>query len=293
MRIIVSIFCILSTQLSLANPKSQCRRAYDEQCGSKKSESCMSLNMQGEFLEPFDEDIIEEIKEKKEEILKQANTFGVSPRAIIASIIAANTINASPWNEWFKHILYTNIKNPPAMSYGLGRLSNEKFMDIEKYSEKYIKSTVPQNKLKEQSKLWAYWKKHDIRLIAAHLKQRQEIYVENGFTDITENIPVLATIYGLPSVSNRAERHKIKGTDPGINTWGVVAICQEHLVDEVLGTDKREKSKVSKLGQRDPAYISEFELDGNRSNPGNKTSNSLKNSIIIQEDTHPINVIGQ
>lgn len=50
---------------------------------------------------------------------------------------------------------------------------------------------------------------------------------------------------------------------------------------------------MSKLGQRDPAYISEFELDGNRSNPGNKTSNSLKNSIIIQEDTHPINVIGQ
>jgi hypothetical protein len=289
MKKILSISFILSIQFSLANAESQCRKVYDKQCGSSNSESCMSLNMQGEFLEPFDKDIIEEIKDKKEEILKQANTFGVSPRAIIASIIAANTINASPWNEWFKHIWYTNIKNPPAMSYGLGRLSNEKFMDIEKYSEKYIKSTLPHNKLKEQSKFWAYWDKHDIRLIAVHLKQRQEIYVENGFSDIAKNIPVLATIYGLPKLGNRPEGKQLE-----INTWGVVAICQEHLIDEILGTDKREKSKVSKLGQRDPAYISEFELDKDehRDSPFHKTPN-FSQSSSIQEDSYPINVIGE
>lgn len=249
--------------------KSQCRDFYDQHCsGPNKPMSCFNMDMEDQNMERTDSDVIDEIKEKRDEIFKQARVFGVNPRAIVSSLIAVNTIHPEGMAESITKMLPGGDEQSREMRFGIGRIKIKEFKELEQFSAAYSPRLVnPQDKSVEyrtESEVKELIKsgKSDIEYTAARLKQRQLVYEQGGFKNVSDNIPLMSTIYGLPSVENRVRMHKFKKTNPKINTWGVVSICQDHIIDEILGTKIETAKKGSRLGEQNTKWNHEGVLTG-------------------------------
>ncbi len=217
------------------------------------------MHMEGQYLERPDSDVIDDIKNKKDEILKQARIFGVNPRAVVASLITVNTLRPERMGESIKKFISKPNDSSKGLKFGIGRFEEEEFEGLEKYSAKFSpRITNPQNKSVKYRTNLEIKKlmddgKADIEYAVAHLKRRLMIYESAGF-EIGNNIPMMSTIYGLPSVANRVSTHVKKGTKPKINAWGVVSVCQEHIIDEILGSETKKKLSDSRYGQHEPKW---------------------------------------
>ena len=235
-----------------------CRELFDDQCtnNSNKPMSCFEVEMDDEFMERPDDDLIDQIKEKKDEIIKQAQVFGINPRSLVASMIAANTLRPDKGFDGIAKRIYSDVKDHrEGMLYGLGKIRNDHYAGLEKYAANYSPRVVdPTTKevayrsLTEVKNL-IHSGDAEIEYAAAHLKRRQEQYEKAGFS-VKDNPSLMATIYSLPTVENRIDRHKKKGTQPKIDLYGVVAKCQEHIIDEILGSDNKDKESVQWTGEK-------------------------------------------
>jgi hypothetical protein len=258
-KLLLAMTLITSTPYAFSEADSQCRQLYEKHCGAKKTDSCFKMNMRGQQLERPDSDVVEEIKEKRFEILKQARVFGVNPRAIVSSLISVNIVKAEGIGEVITKMILREDENSIGIGYGIGRLTADQFGELEKFSSKYSPRVVnPQNKTIKlrnpiQVKKLIHSGEADIEYTVAFLKQRQLAYEKGGF-DIGNDIPLMSTIYGLPSVENRVRTHKNRGTKPSFNTWGVISICHKDLIDEILGSEEISKKSKLQLGQREPRY---------------------------------------
>lgn len=228
-----------------------CKDAYEKHCSKSKKAICEKMKFEGDYI-GWNEELVESLKKRREEILKASKKYNVSARTIVSSILATNLelegddVFGSGIHKW----LVVNQWNESSdqrkpLKFGIGKTSEEDLLKIQEVFLKYN----PQNSAKTKKEIVKdlYNNESDIEYATALLRRNIDIFQKEG-VDISEKPEVIVTTHGINNLKNAAKRRAAKGGEPGINGWGVSVICNKHLVDEILGEMPKDKN-MTQMGK--------------------------------------------
>lgn len=204
-------------------------RKFKELC--KTDQLCSNLkNPDGTFIKPK-QAILELVSQTSPELKEIAKKVGVSPNAVAAAILAENTMNVQADDAVQDALVKLKMAPTGAVmgkqfSIGLGQINIEPAMEAEETLAK-IYGRKPRSEKEIAEKLLTTGGAYEYA--SGIMRVAQDCYKEQGF-DISDNIPVLTSLYNLGGACARAKTSKEEGRIPKANYFGLFAeMYQEKL----------------------------------------------------------------
>ncbi|MGZ6480318.1 MAG: DUF1402 family protein, partial [Bdellovibrionales bacterium] len=215
----------------------------DEVCETDPQFCSRSISYDKKVIKPSDE-IIALAKSVAPFVKEVSARYQVPPEAIIGSIMAENTMNVNGLRSGVKNFLMaTGLNNAyKAMtghtpSLGLGSIHVETAREVEAEVAK-IEKRPPRTD--EQIGMALGNPSESIIYAAAIIKRGEKIYKDKGM-DISGNTPLLATLYNLGKVEDRANKAATEKREPRINYFGFFVQENMKIIHETAETTAEEE----------------------------------------------------
>ena len=150
------------------------------------------------------------------EFYEAAKLYDVPEAALIGSILAENTLNVSLDDKIQDKLASISGGFETPFSIGLGQVFPARAREVEQMSA-WIEKRPTRSDSEIQATLLT--ERGSIFYVAAILRDAQKTYRRHGL-DIRDNIPVLATLYNLGGVEDRAKQASSVGSTPRENYFG-------------------------------------------------------------------------
>lgn len=182
-------------------------------------------------------EVTEALKLLRPIIHRYANVYDVDPRAIVASVLAENSLNVSVDDRAQQYLVkLTSDLGSNALakswSFGFGQLNHEvaRVAEDEIVSKKEGRDPISDDELTKK----ILSPEQTMKYIAAILSKYQKVYKDCG-ADISDNPAILATLYNLGGVEKRCENMKKTKKEPRVNFFGFFTWKYLNEIEDIVG----------------------------------------------------------
>jgi hypothetical protein len=174
----------------------------------------------------------------------------IDPRALIGSILAANTINSNPADKVINQLpsFLKSALPKQGKFYGIGKISINAAMEIETsaYPKKWDPTASSGRPTAEVQKALTL-DRTALMTAGQYVRYGQEVYAKNNWP-IDEKPEVIATLYSMGKIEDRIAATLKAGREPKINDWGVLVACNANVIQTILADAKSLKGSLSEGG---------------------------------------------